>query len=98
MKNIGYGCGEKVLRVFGLIPNHWLTAKKGDTYYESRYILPIRFQIVTKSISPGRPKKREETRIEKERERMDRFSPTNYLDEVVVSCVRSRQASRISVC
>lgn len=43
--DIGGGCGKEVLRVFRLVPNYWLVARKGEKKYIARYVLPVRFQI-----------------------------------------------------
>ncbi len=79
LKDIGDGCGKEVVRVFKLIPDFWLVARKGEKQYRARFVLPVRFQI-------GQNAGNNETKktFQRELEALGYF-PTNVLPEIVVS-------------
>lgn len=43
--DIGFGCGEEVLRAFSLVTNAWLPAVDDSGLHASRFILPVKFTI-----------------------------------------------------
>lgn len=88
LKDIGGGCGKEVLRVFHMVPDYWLVARKGGKQYISRYILPVRFQIGKRTRKADIWKKETKTELKELNETKVAFSPSNYLEEVVVSAIR----------
>ncbi len=88
LRNIGDGCGEEVMRVFQFIPNIWLVASKDGKQYKSRYILPVRFQIGKRTQTGDIWKQEPKTELKELNESKVDYSPTNYLEEVVVSAVQ----------
>ena len=85
LRDIGGGCGAEVLRAFKYIPNFWLVARKDGKQYESRFILPVRFQIGERTSKGDVWKKEPKSKIKELNESKAAFSPTNYLEEIVIS-------------
>lgn len=46
INDIGNGCGEEVIRVIKLRSNSWIAASTGDETFNSRFIMPVKFNIV----------------------------------------------------
>jgi hypothetical protein len=45
MNDVGRGCGDAALEGVKLIPNVWIPAMIDGNYYNTRFIIPIKFQI-----------------------------------------------------
>ena len=91
LRDIGGGCGEEVMRAFQYIPNYWLVASKDGKQYKSRYILPVKFQIGKRTKKGDKWKREPKTELIELNESKTEFSPTNYLEEVVLSAVKINQ-------
>ncbi len=87
LRDIGGGCGEEVMRAFRFIPNLWLVAAKDGKQYKSRYILPVRFQIGERTKSGVTWNQESKDELKELNEAKAGYSPTNYLQEVVISAV-----------
>ena len=79
--DIGDGCGAEAMRVFNLVPNFWLTAKKNGKTYISRFILPVKFNLNNKKVP--------ETRLSEIKKMKVGFEPAKYLPEIVISVTGS---------
>jgi len=86
--DIGGGCGKEVLRVFHLVPNYWLVARKGGKKYIARYVLPVRFQIGSGSSRSNTVWKKVSLH-EKQALAQAKTTvyPTRYLETIVVSAL-----------
>ncbi len=86
--DIGGGCGKEVLRVFRMLPNYWLVARKGEKKYIARYILPVRFQIGAGSFRSDTVWKKVSL-YEKQALAQAKAAvyPSRYLETIVVSAI-----------
>ena len=57
INDIGYGCGDEVIRSLKLVPNMWLPAKLNGKAYTTRFVLPVNFKIIKDGREVGRQKK-----------------------------------------
>ena len=86
LKDIGFSCGKKVIEVFKKVPNVWLPAHKDGIKYRSRYVLPVRFYIADHIPEKGsKLPEKSNKELKKINEAIEKFLPTNYLDEVIIT-------------
>ena len=87
IRDIGGGCGNEVLKAFNMVPNFWITAYKDKKYYESRFILPVKFKL-GKDWGNGIVWEKESKKETKDMiQDMLLFPEAKKLDEVVISAV-----------
>lgn len=80
IKDIGSGCGEEVFKAFNAVQSTWIVARIGDVKYNSRFVMPVRFEL---SDHPKSNIKTEEVKALKDS--LERNSPNNMIDEIVVT-------------
>ena len=92
LKDIGGGCGKIVLKTFKNFlknkPNRWLVAQKGKNKYVTRYILPVEFKLGRATGNKVKFIDTSEKEIKELNEIKEKYSPSNYLDTIVVSAIR----------